>query len=551
MKKIYYPIIFLISLLQTSCLDLTLEPRNTITNAIFWKLPQDFEKAANELYFGLDFFPKDSYAETMSGLSLNNVSNGTFLATENDGVWNSGFAYLRLTNSLLKNCALSDIKDAINTYKGEALFFRAFFYFGMYQRFGALPIVRNELDLNSPELMGSRNSRVEVEDFILADLDEAITLLPNVVSNANKGRITKGAALAFKSRVALFIGTWAKYHQSRTDYNNILAQAIDASEKIITGSGTDGKKYNLYNGKGLESYRYLFIEEGDDSQESILDNRYFFNIRTHGNTYGWTWGTVGFPTKTLADSYLCDDGLPIDKSAKFQGYEKTTSEYNNRDPRMNMTFIKPGKAILTSEVSVPFVPAYSFSARPETKSGYRSHKFISEKRYTTGSSSCEYDCHVIRYGEVLLNYIEAKFEKAGMVSNDDLNQTINLLRARVGMPAMLSNEFVNANGLSMQNEIRRERTVELALEGFRHDDLRRWKIAETEMPKALRGVKIKGTEWETKILTSQLLVDAEGFLIIESAANRTFDKHKHYLFPLPMQQLSMNPNLKPNNPGWE
>ena len=546
MKKINL-YLSLIVLLASSCLDLDLEPISTLTNSIFWKQSSDFQKACNELYFGLSYFPNDSYSEVMSGSSLNTVSNSQYVPTENDGVWNDSYAYIRLANSIIEEYEKCDIKDEAAAYMGEALFFRAYNYFNLYKKFGPVPIVKSVLDVDSPELMAGRNSQIEVEDFILDDLNKAMNYLPVNVDDINKGRITQSIAMAFKSRVALYIGTWAKYHGHRSDYVDVLHEATEAASFVISSTNP---KYQLFTEKGNESYRYLFIEEGDDSSESILDNRFYFNIRTHGNTYGYAWGTSGFPTKKLADTYLCIDGLPIEKSPLFKGYETTVSEYENRDPRMLMTFIVPGSAILTSEVSEPFVPSYSFSDRPETKSGYRFHKYIGEKYYSK-VGLCEYDCRVIRFGEVLLNYIEAKFEADGKVTDDDLNLTINALRKRAGMPTELSNQFVSSNGLDMLTEIRRERTVELANEGFRFDDLRRWKTAEVEMSQSLRGVKIKGTEWEEKIDISKLVLDDEGFVLLEPASEREFKSPQHYLFPLPLQQVAMNPNLLPNNPGWE
>ena len=487
----------------------------------------------------------------MTGNNLSSISNGTYLAGPSDGIWYNCYGYIRMCNYLLEKYESSSIKDDIKKYKGEALFFRSYMYFKMYKYYGALPIITSVLDINSSDLYKGRDSREAVENFILQDIEEAIDLLPVSSGDKQKGRITKGAALAFKSRVALFIGTWAKFHGTRSNYKEILSMAVDASMKIIDGSGTEGKKYSLYTGKSLDSYRYLFIDEGDNSSESILDSRYYYQIRTHGNTYGWAWGTSGCPTKKFADMYLCIDGLPIDKSPLFKGYDQIKSEYENRDPRMLQTLLIPGEEYITSEVHTPLIVPYSFTDRPTTRTGYRVHKFIGEKFYAK-VGDCEYDAHVIRYAEVLLNYIEAKFERDEKVSDEDLFLTIHELRKRVGMDIDLTNDFVEKYNLDMRTEIRRERAVELAFEGFRYDDIRRWKTAEVELPMSLRGVKISDTEWEEKLgdAVMDLNIDEEGFVVVEEASKRTFETPKHYLYSLPLQQLQMNPNLKPNNPGW-
>ena len=159
---------------------------------------------------------------------------------------------------------------------------------------------------------------------------------------------------------------------------------------------------------------------------------------------------------------------------------------------------------------------------------------------------------------MLLIYAEATFEKNGTIGDDDLNKSINLIRQRANMQS-LTNAFVTANGLDMKTELRRERSIELALEGFRYDDLRRWKTAETEMPMDVKGIKIVGSNWTDPIIQDganrnpyggaswQSNTDANGFIIAESG--RSFDPVKHYLRPLPTKEILINPDLQ-QNPGW-
>jgi hypothetical protein len=170
------------------------------------------------------------------------------------------------------------------------------------------------------------------------------------------------------------------------------------------------------------------------------------------------------------------------------------------------------------------------------------------------SNKDSYDYHIIRYAEVLLILAEATFEKDGSISDEVLDRSINVVRSRIGieMPP-LTNRFVQDNSLDMQTEIRRERTVELAFEGFRRDDLRCWKTAETEMRKAIMGIKYTGTEYEERQALNDGysgLIDADGFLIIELEGNRFFTVPKHYYYSIPLDELYLNPNLAPNNPGW-
>jgi hypothetical protein len=262
--------------------------------------------------------------------------------------------------------------------------------------------------------------------------------------------------------------------------------------------------------------------------------------------------------------YLCSDGLPVSQSPLFQGYETRTSEFQNRDPRMSQTLMIPGTIAYAWMVYKPPMEHWPFYPDRNYNTGYIIYKFVTQNPdYQTEPNHRQhgYDHHIIRYAEILLIYAEAMYEKNGSLSDDDLNKTINLLRQRAGLQTLLTNGFVTSNGLDLQEEIRRERTVELALEGFRWDDLRRWKTAETELKKPVRGIKIVGTEWTEPILVDgdnmnpynnaewQNQTDAEGFIVSEPASARSSFTEKNYLLPIPVKEIQLNPNLQ-QNPGW-
>src|SRR2546430_17027290 len=217
---------------------------------------------------------------------------------------------------------------------------------------------------------------------------------------------------------------------------------------------------------------------------------------------------------------------------------------------MAMTFVGPCSDVSQESGFQPVFPGFRGSSA--TRTGYMLRKFLDETVEATQFAG-EYDFKEFRYGEVLLILAEALFERGGVISDADLSRTINLLRARVGMPA-LNNTFVTSNGLDMLTEIRRERTVELAFEGFRRDDLRRWKTADTEMPQALRGVKFVGTEYQQRDpalkVGTDIQVDAGGFVVSELAASRQFVVPKHYLNPIPLQQIQLSKGTLTQNPGW-
>jgi hypothetical protein len=546
---------FLIILLFAGCKKLDLAPKDQVSDASFWKKPMDFQLAANDFYNSLQ--KANNYTENSSdiafgigtdaatGVDNRNMSNGSFIPQANSDVWDNSYKYIRSTNYLLQKSQESSLGTEIDRWAGEALFFRAYNYWNLVKAFGGVPKIDKVLDVTSEELYSQRSSQAEIIDFILNDLESAANKLPgqSQLTGDEIGRTTKGAALALRARAALYMGTWAKYH-GEGDAAKYLDIAIDAADKAVASG-----EYALYTDKGADSYKHLFILSGDDSKEVILARRYYANRVVHN----WTrelWFNAMVPTKNLADQYLSNDGLPISKSPEFKGYNTLTSEFENRDPRMSMTFIVPGSSIFfEGDIWQPTFPG--FSGTNATRTGYMLRKFLDETTDATQFKG-EYDFKEFRYAEVLLILAESLYEKNGSISDADLNRTINVIRSRVNMPA-LTNDFVTANGLEMLAEIRRERTVELAFEGFRRDDLRRWKTAEQTLPLALKGVKFVGTEYQQKYPDLQpgidIQVDNNGFIIAEGTGSRQF-LPKHFLDPLPLQQIQLSKGTLSQNEGW-
>ena len=557
MSHTYFKTCVVALLLLTGCTKgLDLIPKDAISDATFWKTESDFKLAANNLYSSLETFNTFDVQTDLAYDVPNSISNGTFQATENDSRWTNAYVYIRRCNKLIEKAEASPIAAEVRRYAGEAKFFRAYNYWLMFRLFGGVPLITRELDVNDEELYAPRASRKETVDFILGNLTEAIADLPekNQLASGDIGRITKGAANGLKARVALFEASWGK---SRGDANaaGYYDIAIAAASAVMNSA-----QYSLFTSHGAQSYRYFFIEEGDDGSEAILDRRYQMQIASYNMP-----GAVGegrmLPTKKLADMYLCNDGLPISTSPLFQGYDQFTSEFQDRDPRMSMSLVVPGTEIPQCWYPEP-AEAWPFYPQRNANTGYTTYKFLSENAASNESPGLGFgfDFHIIRYAEILLIYAEATFEKSEAISDADLDKSINLLRQRVNMPA-LTNSFAATHGLNMRTEIRRERTVELAFEGFRYDDLRRWKTAEIELPMDIKGAKIKGTPWASPIIVEgqdrnpytnaswQNRTDANGFLIVENAAGRTFNAAKHYLMPLPTREILINPALE-QNPNW-
>lgn len=572
MKKITY-ILGLFSMLTfQSCLDM--EPKTQLADTNYWQTPDHFKLFATQFYgWTVDFKQLDDSphsdvrSDLRTGITLDVYSNGTNSIPSSDKTYTNNYNRIRQVNTLLQQAEGYAAPADIETSVGEAHFFRAYCYFDLLQVYGDVIITRTPLDIDSPEMQMARNSRDEVVDFILEDLEEAIRLLPeaNEISSKDEGRLSSQAASAFLSRVALYEGTWQKFRNGgqNNDRSSALLDIAATSAHDVIESGF----FELFAPEelGTEAYKYLFILENDKSNPAGITksgNKEYIFTRRHDPTlasigFNITQGRLGnavYVTRKMANMYLQSNGLPI--NPQTWDYSKVDSEFKNRDNRMSNTLMIPGHTywgtgggrIDWTGSAEEIANASHKNFMPSTGTGYFPHKWCCERDgVPTGMEA--YDYPIIRYAEVLLNYAEAVFERDDKISDEDLAISLNLTRKRVNpnMPD-LTNAFVSANNLDMRTEIRRERTVEFYDENFRIDDLKRWKTAEEEMPMNLTGVKWRGTEYETKWSdASSKTMDAEGCIIYEQG--RVWEE-KHYLYPLPIDQLKLNPNLK-QNPGWE
>jgi hypothetical protein len=535
MKK--YLLILIVGL-SWSC-DLDRFPESDLSDAVFWKTESDFTQALNALYRnipGWERYNDDNRSDIQVGNTTNDISDGSYIPTADFGPWDGAYASIRKANNILSKLEGSTLSSA-NVLEAEAKFFRALGYFTLVKAYGDVPLVLKVLDVTSEELYAPRDPRAKVIDQIISDLDFASTHLPKKSELAQAGRLTSGAAMAFKARVALYEGTRAKYHNyaGATD----LLQAAKNAAWSVMQSG----EYGLYidKGNGYDNYTSLFLYEGEGSDESILAHEYGINddnAIAYFNNRNLEQGNA-CATRKLMDTYLCTDGLPIDKSDLFQGWTEYASEFVDRDPRLLSVILKRGDDLKGE--GAPWTPSiYS------TLSGILFKKYAFPADWTTQKSYI--DWMFIRYAEVLLIYAEATFELDGSISDADLNLSINLLRSRVDMPH-LSNAFATANGLDMREEIRRERMCELVMEGFRYDDIMRWKIAEDVLPQAVLGARLFNAEYDD-VDPNSLNLTPDSMIIAQPADKRTFDASKHYLWPLPISQLGLNENLT-QNPNWE
>ncbi|WP_064197307.1 MULTISPECIES: RagB/SusD family nutrient uptake outer membrane protein [Emticicia] len=513
-------------------------PETSISDATFWRSETDLIAATNYLYTFIPAFNnEDVWSDDAIGLTANSISDGSRLAPATDGNYSNPYILIRAANNIIEKAPRASENTSavvIDRYVAEARFFRAWGYYTLVQRYGNVPLILKILDDNSPELTAPASPREEIISQIYQDLDFAASKLPTMAAlgTANFGRISNTGALAFKARVALFEGTRSKFH-NYGDSKTHLTLAVAAAKAVI-----DSKQHSLF-----ANYFNLFQYEGEGLQnkENIIVKQYGVSLTDRVLVHTYYRGTIEngnkSPTKSLVDSYLMSDGLPTSKSPLYKTPVKSTDVFVNRDDRLSQTVMKAGDPyIFTKKV-------FDIANIVFQKTGFCFRKFSNIDDWNTQASSI--DRPVLRYAEVLLTYAEAKYELNETISDADLDLSINLLRTR-GKIAKLTNAFVTTNGLNMREEIRRERRIELAQEGHRYWDLMRWKTAEIELPKPVLGNFFFKTEFGA---STPAVVTPDGFILVTAANFRKFDPAKDYLWPLPLNEISLNPNLK-QNPNW-
>ena len=527
-------------LIGVSSCDVNRVPETQLSDEVFWKTGKDLQVACNYLYTFLPGLPNtdDIWSDDAYAREPNVISDGSRLAPATDANFNTPYRLIRAANNIIEKAPRAvesgALASIIDVYIAEARFFRGWAYFLLLQKYGGVPLILNVLKENSNELNAGANKREEVIQSIYKDLDFAIDKLPTPtkLDAVGYGRISKTAALAFKSRAALFEGTRSKFH-GYGNFQSHLTLALAAAKAVI-----DSKEHSLFG-----NYFNLFQLQGEGRQnpENILVRQYGVSsvdiVTTHNAARVFENG-AGCPTKSLVDSYLMIDGLPITKSPLYKKPKVSTDVFVNRDTRLIATIMKRGDTYITT------VPVFTISGLAGQPTGFVSRKYFNIDDWQFSRSTI--DAAVIRYAEVLLNYAEAKYELDGGISDADLDLSINLLRTRGGI-AKLSNAFINSNvGLKMQDEIRRERRVEFAVEGFRYWDLIRWKTAEIELPKSVLGNYFFKDEFGT--LTAVKLTP-DNYIINQEARFRKFNPARDYLWPFPVNEIALNPSLE-QNPNW-
>ena len=569
-----------------SC-DLTLLPEDKVTPDTYFKTAIDNERWTNR-YYSLLVNPETSCrysADDLVKKSMGSIIEGTRMASDamsSNLEW--GWTGLRWINYHLENVEKNCEDEAVKAeYKGVSYFFRAYFYFQKVMRFGDVPWYDSVLGSeDNASLTKPRDDRGFVVDKILADLDEAYASLS---ATKNPARVNKWTALALKSRVALFEGTWRKY-RGMADADKYLTTAAAAAKTFIEESG-----YTLYK-EGDEPYRNLFICEDINTVacEVVLGRMY--EAATLKIAHSIQFNTVndaqGF-TRRFMNHYLMVTG---ERFTDQPGHETMfyTDEVQNRDPRLAQTVLCPGYIQVGNKGTTPNAM--------ESLTGYQPIKFVAQDAYS-GASKGSHDIPVIRAAEIYLNYAEALAE-LGTITQADLDMSVNKIRDRVGMPKLdlttanssidpfLEGCYPNVTTGTNKGvilEIRRERTVELVNEGYRQWDMLRWKEGAQMVNTSASGKDMKyygiyfpgpdfydmdgdgqgdlhlykkgetpemGDGITAKMIGVDIVLSEgdKGYVVAHSESNFKFDETRDYLWPIPADQRVLTGGNLTQNPGW-
>jgi len=534
-------------------------PQSALSEPTFFKNENDLKLYANRFYPTLPIVTNgtgDDQSDNVVTRTPNTFLAGTYVVPTN-ATTASGWTWttIREVNYFLQRYNRASEPDAVkNRYAAEARFFRALYYWQKVKQFGDVPLYTTDLtDTSAVQLNMPRTSRKVVMAQVLEDLNFAVDNLPlpSAIAAADRGRLHKFAALTLKARICLWEGTFRRYH-SLGDDTQFIREAATAAETVINTGG-----YNLFTTGGTgAAYYNLFIQDdlNVNNPENILSRTYIKDLLMQNTSRSVGQSNNGF-SKNFASQYLCTDGKPISQSALYQGDNTPDDEAANRDPRYKQTIATRGFVFLVNPNGTQDLITLPRIGSAVTSTGYQMVKYRSSDNGQNQQAQSTIDISVFRYAEVLLAYAEAKAE-LGEATQDVIDRTINRLRARAGMPNMVIGSLVkDANSdfpvlPVLIDEIRRERRIELVLEGFRFDDLLRWKAGpQLQKPETILGMKLTPAV-RAQYPASQVAnvqVNANNYITIYPS-NRVWNDRQYY-FPIPTQEILLNPRLV-QNPGW-
>ncbi len=532
-KYLSWSLFFLLVFLS-GCVKLDVTPTDKFTDETYWTSPEKAASLLNMAYRQMNnpgwVFRDERLSDNLYngygnddvrviGNGLANASTSLF-----NNVWGDCYGGIKTTHTFLANVDRVDMDESLRTrMKAEARFIRAFLFFQLTNWYGDVPFFTQDIDLATARSIAPTSQSVIVE-WIHEELEAIAEILPTAdgYPEADRGRVTSGAAMAFNARVAL----------NFNDFERVKSY----TEKLVNGNAYGS--YSLF-----PNYQELFYKANEYNQEIMLDIQYVPEDRTWSEISQYVpfslpsvQYTTACPTQDLVDSYLMLDG---------QQWDEAKPAYDDRDPRMDMTIVRHNSTITTKEgvtYTINVNPAVSntndrIGRENGTQTGYFYRKYFDPNpdAWTAGTSwNCNINFVVLRYADVLLMYAEAMNE-LGEMDAQVWEKTIKALRQRAGFDnTPLAMDFPSGGQVALRDIIRNERRVELALEGTRIYDIRRWEIAEVVLNEPYRGAKFDMSS---------------GTLDYYSYDNGSFNSDRDYLWAVPRQQTTINPNLG-QNPGY-
>lgn len=499
--------------------------------------------------------------------------------------WQTGYQNLRKVNYFFHNYKVPEAQENedVLSLKGEAYFLRAYWHFDLLKKFGSIPVMDAFWDENATiaGLQIPAKARNEVARFILSDLVEAKNLLHSRGKYSGI-RINKEAAMVLAMNVALYEGTWEKYHSSddfassTNESNYFLGEVINWGNELF-GCGIDLYKTGqnpgdafaaLFNSKDLSGMGEVLLWRKYSSDEGVFHD-------VNGNLKAGVVDSEGAAgiTQSLVDNYLNADGTFIDPTnEKFKDFKET---FEGRDPRLIQTVMNEGAKFASATTATPMhleeytdekkntisPPKLAGDGNTRSLTGYHIRLGI-DTTFVSGNG--ETALPIIRYAEGLLAYAEAAAELE-MWSDDIANKTLKALRERAGVKYLAPAKDANFTDFGyaltpVLQEIRRERRSELALQGFRLDDLMRWKADKLIVGKRGKGAYV-GDESilfksyspdNQKRIRERLTLDDNKWadpMAGTLPSGYQFHADRDYLLPIPPSELELNRKLK-QNPKW-
>lgn len=522
-------------------------------NGLYTYLPNGFSPVGGAMMAAAS----DEAEYSVASSSVHMFNNGSWNPLNNpDNVWTYYYQGIRQATLFLEtadqinmerykldpqNQADYEMRMAnIERWKYEARFLRAYFYSELVKRYGGVPLANELMDMDTDYRNILRNTLQECIDFIVDECGQVAPHLPAVYQASDMGRVTRGAALALKSRVLLYAASelfnnpvWAQGYErqdlislSGVDRQTRWENAAKAAGEVLWGADVAEAGYKLSG-----NYQSLFRSFSDNEIVLVRRNGYDNSFEKSNYPIGADQATGGTaPSGNLVDAYETTGG----RTFSWKDPSMAARPYENRDPRFAATIMPNNSTFQGRPVECWEGGADGPDKNNASRTGYYLLKYVDPELKLLQGQSAIHSWIIIRLGEIYLNYAEAMNEAYGPdgkgIYGKSAREAVNEVRGRVGMPEVLADSKEE-----MREKIRHERRVELAFEDHRFWDVRRWMTAPDDLNAPLKGVKVTRLSYNSFEYQS---VEVE---------SRSF-KRSMYFYPIPQNELNITG--WPQNPLW-